>query len=121
MVTVDQMRIILGLNSAAAESDVREAYALYRETLREHVGADAGPEVDAALDRLAAAAQRAVRNELGRDVLAEDPDRPVIDTAASLLVGLWFANREAVTVGTQKAELPLSVTWLLMPIKKWVC
>ena len=121
MLTVAQMRIILGQDTATSDADVEVAYDLYRESLRNHVGADAGPDINDTLDRLAAAAQRAVRNEVGRDVPAGDLDRPVIDTAASLLVGLWFANREAVAVGTQKSELPLSVTWLLMPIKKWVC
>nr|WP_277923145.1 head-tail connector protein [Sphingomonas sp. CARO-RG-8B-R24-01] len=119
--TVDQMRIILCENATTSDANVQLAYDLYRESLRNHVGADAGPDVYDTLDRLAAAAQRAVRNEVGWDVPAGDLNRPVIDTAASLLVGLWFANREAVAVGTQKAELPLSVTWLLMPIKKWVC
>ncbi len=50
-----------------------------------------------------------------------DPDKlEMVRHAIRLIVGHWYANREAVSDsrGTP-TELPLSVTWLLEPLRVW--
>lgn len=44
--------------------------------------------------------------------------RPAIQHAVNLLVGEWYANREAVT-HTTNAELPYGTAALLIPFKKY--
>lgn len=48
-----------------------------------------------------------------------DEDRLLLDddvrTAMLLLIGHWFANREAVSVGVNASEVPLAVEALLQP------
>ncbi len=39
--------------------------------------------------------------------------------AVLLLVGHWFANREAVTVGNIVSNVPLTVEALLSPFRSW--
>ena len=46
---------------------------------------------------------------------------PVIGEVVKLLVGHWYANREAVVAGTIATTIPLAVTRLLHPLKiTWV-
>jgi hypothetical protein len=40
-----------------------------------------------------------------------------IKQAALLLVGHWYANREAVSIGESVAEIPLAATALLEPFR----
>lgn len=48
-------------------------------------------------------------------------DFAIVGQAVRLLVGSWYANREADAVDVRgiPTELPLSVTWLLGPLRKW--
>lgn len=50
---------------------------------------------------------------------ADDPDRLLLDddirTAMLLLIGHWYANREAVNIGNITSEIPLAVEALLQP------
>ena len=45
-------------------------------------------------------------------------DRAVATQAALLLIGQWYANREA--AGQALTEMPLAVTWLIAPLRKFV-
>lgn len=93
--------------------------ALTLDDVRQHVKPDG--DQDTYLELLMAAARRSVENQIDRPIVDDEPDEAVINAAMLLLVGHWFANREAVVVGTQKAEMPMAVSYLLMPIKKWTC
>jgi uncharacterized phiE125 gp8 family phage protein len=42
-----------------------------------------------------------------------------IKAAMKLLIGHWWANREAVNIGNSTSELPLAVASLLWPFKAW--
>lgn len=43
--------------------------------------------------------------------------RPAVEAAIKMLVGHWYANREAVLVGTNSAPLPMAVDALLAPLR----
>lgn len=45
-------------------------------------------------------------------------DNASIDQACLLLIGHWYANREAVVIGTITAEVPLAVQALLQPYRR---
>jgi hypothetical protein len=99
IVTLDQIKVHLRLDESADDETV------YLTALR-----------DASL--------RAIENETGHMIAETWPsldqrDQTVIAQAALLLIGHWYANREA--VGKDGGEMPLAVQWLLMPIKRWVC
>lgn len=69
------------------------------------------------------AAIRAVENETGRTFAGEEPhigeaDLPAAKVAVLMLAGHWYRNREAVTVGTAGATLPMGVKLLLNPLAK---
>lgn len=51
----------------------------------------------------------------GYGAIADVP--PAIIHAAKLLIGHWFANREAVNVGNITSELPMAVNALLAPYR----
>jgi hypothetical protein len=75
------------------------------------------------LNILMAAAVRAIENATGRDIIADAPamaerDRAVAVQAALLLIGQWHANREA--TGQNLTEMPLAITWLIAPLRKFV-
>lgn len=96
--------------------------ALTLADVRTHLGFTAGEVTDDGyLELLMAGALRSTENFIDRAVSVDDPDEGAINTAMLLLIGHWYANREAVAVGTQKAEMPMAVSWLLMPVRKWVC
>ncbi|WP_277969302.1 head-tail connector protein [Sphingomonas echinoides] len=132
--TVDQMRVIIGAGSDVSDADVIIRYGAFdaaqadRGLAIEEVRAQVRLErtdasEDSYLNLLILAAARAVRNELKRpvDLTLDDPDNDVIKVAMLLLIGHWFDKREPVAVGSQSSELPFTVTFLLDPIRKWVC
>jgi len=45
-------------------------------------------------------------------------DRAVAAQAALLLIGQWYANREA--TGQNLTEMPMAITWLIAPLRKFV-
>ena len=81
---------------------------------------------DALIGAYLAAAYKAIEGQLFRKVYETGATIPVADTtgiftnetinsAALLIVGHLFANREAVTLGTGLATLPMGVDYLLTP------
>ena len=82
-----------------------------------------GSEEDTLIQLYLNAAEKAASNQLNRALYAatvgEDADGLVmtdaIKAAVLLLVGHWYANREAVTAvqGTNIRELPLAFSWLI--------
>lgn len=93
--------------------------ALTIDDVKAHIKPDG--DQDAYLELLMRTARRSAENYIDRPIVEDEPDEDVINTAMLLLIGHWFANREAVSVGTQKAEMPLAVEWLLGPVKSWSC
>jgi hypothetical protein len=95
------------------------------EQVKTHLRLDASADdEDEYLKLLRSAALRSIENHVDRLILDTWPDldkrdQTVIAQAALLLIGHWYANREA--VGKDGGEMPLAVHWLLMPLKKWVC
>lgn len=92
------------------------------EQVRQQLDLDEG--VDAALlAGLVAAATRAVELNTGRTVAegatAFGPDAPVAAMAVLLLVRTWYDNPEAVASNSAAVELPLAVSWLLWPLKRF--
>ena len=91
--------------------------------VKTHLRLGSSSREDAYLVILIAAAVRAIENATGRDVGSELPDmaerdRAVAAQAALLLIGQWYANREA--IGQNLTELPLAITWLIAPLRKFV-
>lgn len=58
--------------------------------------------------------QEAAEHADGRDMLVLDDD---ITTAMLLLIGHWYANREAVVVGASPSAVPMAVESLLQPYR----
>lgn len=86
----------------------------------------AATEQDARLERLIAAARRAVERRTNRTIVGDAPtldpsDLPAVRQAICLIVAAWFAVPEGFSVDGRAgvAELPLGATWLLEPIVKW--
>jgi hypothetical protein len=93
------------------------------DEVKTHLRLGSADREDTYLRILIAAAVRAVENATGRDIVAAAPsmaerDRAVAAQAVLLLVGLWHANREA--TGQNMTELPLAITWLIAPLRKFV-
>lgn len=73
------------------------------------------------LNILISAAGRAIENATGRDITAEpltERDLLVVSQATLLLVGQWYANREASV--TNLSEMPMAVGWLIAPLRRFV-
>lgn len=132
--TIDEMRVIIGAGADVSDEEVIVRYGsiadaqadrgLAIEEVRAQVRLErTDASEDTYLNLLILAATRAVRNELQRsvDLTSDDPDNDIIKVAILLLVGHWFDKREPVAVGSQSSELPMTVTFLLNPIRKWVC
>jgi len=73
------------------------------------------------LNLLIRAARRSIENDISRTIYATHPDvepheMPVIQEAALLLIGQWYAHREPVSEKALK-EVPNAVGWLLWPLK----
>lgn len=132
--TVADMRAILGLDSSFSDEEVITRYGTYEAAaadqglsisdVRTHlrIAADETDE-DAYLGLLTMAARRAVENVIDRPftLSTDEPDLALIKTAMLLLIGHWYEHRETVALGSASSEMPLTVTFLLMPLKKWSC
>ena len=91
--------------------------------VKAHLRLGSSDREDAYLGILTAAAVRAIENATGCDIVAEAPtmaerNRAVAAQAVLLLVGQWYANREA--TGQNMTELPLAITWLIAPLRRFV-
>lgn len=94
------------------------------EQIKEHLRLGAGAtNEDDFLRSLIMAARRAVELRTRRTIMGLDEMKPddliVACQAMKLLVGHWYANREAAVVGATATELPIAVEWLLKPLVKW--
>ena len=81
---------------------------------------------DVRLQHLISAARRAVERRTNHSIVGDAPslppaDMPAIRQAISMIVAIWYTLPEGVSIdgGASTAELPLGVSWLLDPIKKW--
>lgn len=88
--------------------------------LKNHLNVDFD-EDDAYITSLADAAEDYVEIYTNRpisELMEEGKIRASVQHAINLLVGEWYANREAVT-HTTNAELPFGTAALLVPLKKY--
>jgi len=83
-------------------------------------------EEDALIHGYLGAAQAHVEQHCDRALVEENPTGPEqmlltkdVEQAILLLVGHWYANREAVVVGVAPAEVPLAVDRLLWYRKRF--
>lgn len=91
--------------------------------VKTHLRLGSSDREDDYLKLLIAAALRAIENATGRDIAVTWPkiderDRAIAAQAALLLIGQWYSNREASGADTQ--EMPLAITWLIAPLRKFV-
>jgi len=91
--------------------------------VKTHLRLGSSDREDAYLAILIAAAVRAIEGATGCDFVNDLSatalrDRTVAAQAALLLVGQWYANREA--AGQNLTELPLAITFLIAPLRKFV-
>lgn len=76
---------------------------------------------DAVITRLIGVAQNWLENQLGYSLAEEYPDEipGAVEHAILLMVGHYYANREATTVGTTGTPLPLGVSDIVNDWRKW--
>ena len=91
--------------------------------VKAHLRLGSSSREDAYLVILIAAAVRAIEGATGCDFVNDLSttavrDRAVAAQAVLLLVGQWYANREA--AGQNLTELPLAITFLIAPLRKFV-
>ncbi len=91
--------------------------------VKTHLRLGSSDREDPYLAILIAAAVRAIEGATGCDFVNDLSatalrDRAVAAQAALLLVGQWYANREA--AGQNLTELPLAITFLIAPLRKFV-
>lgn len=87
---------------------------------------ESATDEDPYLTAMIVAARRTCEARICRSIadpvapLTED-DQFVLCQAIRLIVAAWYANREGVSTDarTMPVELPLAVTWLLEPLRKW--
>ncbi len=94
-------------------------------TVKMHLRVD-GDEEDALIGGYVAAAKAHVEQHCDRKLVETDPVEPEemgltsdVEQAVLLLVGHWYANREAVAVGTIATTMPLAVESLLWYRKRF--
>lgn len=94
-------------------------------TVKMHLRVD-GDEEDALIGGYVAAAKAHVEQHCDRKLVETDPVEPEemgltgdVQQAVLLLVGHWYANREAVAVGTIATAMPLAVERLLWYRKRF--
>jgi len=102
---------------------IPDAELITLDQVKIHLRLGSSNHEDQYLDTLMAAAVRAIEAATGRDILVEVPtlparDRAVAAQAAFLLIGQWYANREA--TGQNLTEMPMAITWLIAPLRKFV-
>lgn len=133
------MRAALGLGSDVPDSEVQAAYdglqaswqvipvkisaIVGLEEVKMHLRLASSDREDAYLTAMIGAALRSIENATGRDIAVtwpdlDAPDRKVVTQASLLLIGHWYANREA--VGERATEMPLAVKYLLDPLRRFV-
>lgn len=81
-----------------------------------HLRYEANDE-DTLIESYIASAKGAIERYIGGSM---DTDPTAIDelhAAQKLMVGHWFENRESVVTGTIATELPMTVEWLLQPLR----
>lgn len=76
---------------------------------------------DAVITRMIGAAQSWLESQLGYSLAEEYPNEipGAIDHAVLMMVGHYYANREATTVGATGAVLPLGVSDIVYSYRKW--
>lgn len=94
-------------------------------TVKMHLRVD-GDEEDALIGGYIEAAKAHVEQHCDRKLVETDPVEPEemgltsdVEQAILLLVGHWYANREAVAVGTIATAMPLAVESLLWYRKRF--
>lgn len=94
-------------------------------TVKMHLRVD-GDEEDALIGGYVEAAKAHVEQHCDRKLVEGDPVEPEqmgltrdVEQAVLLLVGHWYANREAVAVGTIATAMPLAVERLLWYRKRF--
>lgn len=137
--TIDQMRAALGLGNDVPDAEVQAAYDRLQagwqvapvessaiiglEEVKTHLRLGSSDTEDEYLSAMIAAAFRAIENATGRDILGDGAtldarDLKVVGQASLMLIGHWYANREA--VGERASEMPLAVRFLLDPLRRFV-
>jgi hypothetical protein len=96
------------------------------DQVKKHLELEGVTGEDGYLGALLAAASRAVELKTNRTISGDAPtltgaDLALAEQAMLLLVGTWYTNREGATTDARSlpAEVPLSVTWILAPLKRW--
>ena len=94
-------------------------------TVKMHLRVD-GDEEDALIGGYLAAAKAHVEQHCDRKLVESDPVEPEemgltadVEQAILLVVGHWYANREAVVTGTIATVIPLAVERLLWYRKRF--
>ncbi|WP_330509300.1 head-tail connector protein [Pseudomonas putida] len=94
-------------------------------TVKMHLRVD-GNEEDTLIGGYVAAAKAHIEQHCDRKLVETDPVEPEemgltgdVEQAVLLLVGHWYANREAVAVGTIATAMPLAVERLLWYRKRF--
>lgn len=94
-------------------------------TVKMHLRVD-GDEEDALIGGYIEAAKAHIEQHCDRKLVETDPVEPDemgltrdVEQAVLLLVGHWYANREAVAVGTIATAMPLAVERLLWYRKRF--
>lgn len=137
--TIDQMRAALGLGNDVPDAEVQVAYDSLQaewqvapvessaiiglEEVKTHLRLGSSDTEDEYLSAMIAAAFRAIENTTGRDILGDSAtldarDLKVVGQASLMLIGHWYANREA--VGDRGSEMPFAVRFLLDPLRRFV-
>jgi Phage gp6-like head-tail connector protein len=90
-----------------------------------NITADLGTDDDALISRKISGAQDHIERLLGFKIEAsyggtgQDPIPPSLIEAVSQLAAHWYENREAVLVGVNASQLPLSVQEIVTEYRTW--
>lgn len=93
---------------------------LTMEQVKTHLRLGSSDREDGYLSILTGAALGAIEHATDRDIRGgwenlTDREKEVTRQAALLLIGQWYANREA--VGVNVTAIPLAVQWLINPLR----
>jgi hypothetical protein len=98
------------------------------DDIKTHLGLGAGAAADDAyLASLIVGARRMVEREthrvlVGDQVTISADDLETAKQAIRLIVGAWFANREAVTTTDARAtpvQVPMAAAWIMDGLRAW--